>query len=303
MRPRPWLLPLAAVLAAAVACDLPGAAPPTPFVFPTPNETLTAVFAPTPTAPAVDVPSPTPPPTVAATVVTPVVAPPTATLGSLSSRPNGSVLEALHLASAPTIDGDLAEWASLPYASDRIVYGSSRWTGAGDVSAKFALGWDAAYLYLAVRVTDDKYVQVASGDDIWMGDEVEVQLDADLAGDYHTASISSDDHQLGLSAGNFGSLGPSAYRWYPQALRGSLSTSTVAGRLTSGGYDLEARIPWAVFSINPVEGARYGFALSVSDNDAVGVAAQHSMVSSVSTRKLLNPTTWGTLALGGMTPK
>jgi hypothetical protein len=78
---------------------------------------------------------------------------------------------------------------------------------------------------------------------------------------------------------------------------------TVAGKATPQGYDLEARIPWTTFSLTPAEGARYGFALSISDNDLAGTAAQQSMVSSVSTRKLTNPTTWGTLALGASAPK
>jgi hypothetical protein len=35
----------------------------------------------------------------------------------------------------------------------------------------------------------------------------------------------------------------------------------------------------------------------VSDDDKTGEAAQESLISSVGTRKLLNPTTWGTLEL------
>jgi hypothetical protein len=292
------------ILAAALACDLPGAAPPTAFVFPTPNETLTAIFAATAT-PEASASTSTPPPaaTIAATVVTPAGVPATATVSSLSTRPNGVVVQAERLDSAPAIDGNLGEWASFPFKADQIVYGASRWTGASDASAVFAVGWDASYLYLAVRVTDDKYVQVATGDDIWLGDEVEVQLDADLPGDYYTASVSADDYQIGLSAGNFGAIAPQSYRWYPSSKQVSLTTVTVAGKATSQGYDLEARIPWTTFSLTPADGARYGFALSISDNDAAGTAAQQSMVSSVVTRKLLNPTTWGTLALGGLVPK
>jgi hypothetical protein len=221
----------------------------------------------------------------------------------LSTRPNGPVLEAAWLASAPTIDGELSDWPSLPYSADKIVYGSTRWTGASDCSAVFAVGWDATYLYLGVRVTDDKYVQTASGANQWKGDQVEIQFDADLPGDFYMASLSSDDHQIGLSAGNFGSIGPQAYRWYPQAKAGSVSGATVAGKLIPTGYELEARIPWTVLGVTPADGARYGFALSVSDNDQAGTAVQQSMVSSVSTRKLLNPTTWGTLALGTTGPK
>jgi hypothetical protein len=299
MRSRPWHLPLLAGLVAAASCDLAGATPPTPFVFPTPNQTLTAVFAPTET-PVVQVGTftPTPPPTTAPTIVTPAAFVPTATLSSLSTRPNGIVLEAAWLGTLPTIDGDLADWGTLPYTGDRIVFGASDWTGAEDDSAKFGLGWDTTHLYLAVQVTDDKYVQIATGADIWRGDGVELQVDADLAADYYTASLSGDDSQVGLSLGNFGSIPPQSYRWHPQIKRGALTTVTVAGRATPRGYDLEARIPWAVFGITPTEGGRYGFALSISDNDLAGAAAQQSMVSSVSSRELTDPTSWGTLALG-----
>lgn len=304
MRLRPWILPLLATAVAAASCDLPGATPPTPFVFPTPNQTLTAVFAPTATSESpVVTDTPEAPPTAAPTVITPGAGAATATLGTLSARPNGTLIEASWLASAPNIDGDLGDWSSLPYSADKIVYGATRWTGVSDCSAVFAVGWDTSYLYLAVRVTDDKYVQTASGDNLWKGDEVEIQFDADLAVDFYTASLSSDDHQIGLSAGNFGGLAPQAYRWYPGSKAGTLSTASVAGKLIPAGYELEARIPWTALGVTPSEGARYGFALSVSDNDQAGAAVQQSMVSSVSTRKLLNPTTWGTLGLGGGTPK
>ena len=304
MRPRTWLLAPLLIVAAVISCDLPGATPPTAFVFPTPNETLTAIFAPTGT-PGVPTETPAPPTTIPPTVVTPAgpSAPATTTVGSLSTRPNGAVVVAAREEAAPAIDGDLGEWSAFPYKADQVTFGASRWTGASDNSGAFAVGWDASYFYLAVRVSDDKYVQVATGDDIWMGDEVEVQLDADLAADFYTASLSADDYQVGMSAGNFGGIPPQAYRWYPSSKQASLTTVSVAGKATPQGYDLEARIPWTTFSITPTEGARFGFALSISDNDAAGTAAQQSLVSSVSTRKLFNPTTWGTLALEGVAPK
>jgi hypothetical protein len=192
---------LLAALGATVSCALPGATPPTPFVIPTQNETLTAVFAPTQTpVVAVGTVNPAPALTEPPIVVTPGVLAPTATISTLNTRPNGAVLVAAWLGSAPTIDGELNDWSSSFFAADKIVAGASRWTGVDDASGKFALGWDATYLYVAVQVTDDKYVQVASGANMWMGDEVELQLDADLAADYYTASLSADDTQLGLSA-------------------------------------------------------------------------------------------------------
>jgi len=60
---------------------------------------------------------------------------------------------------------------------------------------------------------------------------------------------------------------------------------------------LKMAIPWELFDITPVEGRAYGFALSISDNDNAGKAVQQSMVSNVSTRSFLDPTTWGDLIL------
>lgn len=281
-------------------CTLPILAEPTPFTFPTPNLTHTALFQP--------VASATPEPAEQRTA-TPEAAPsptgpaspagPTATFAPLTSRPNGAPVTAAFLASAPTIDGDLAEWTSAAHAVDQIVFGAANWTGVSDLSGSFHIGWDDAHLYVGVRVRDDRHVQISTGRYLYRGDAVEIQLDADLPGDYHVAALNADDYQLGLSPGNFGSLPPEAYLWYPAALEGARPTVSVAARQTSDGYTLEARIPWSVFGVTPGAGKSFGFALSLSDNDQAGSALQQSMVSSVATRRLTNPTTWGTLVLGG----
>jgi hypothetical protein len=63
------------------------------------------------------------------------------------------------------------------------------------------------------------------------------------------------------------------------------------------GFYLEASIPWSTFGVTPNAGSTFGFTLSVSDNDTPGTTEQQSMISSVDTRRLTNPTTWGTLIL------
>jgi hypothetical protein len=80
-------------------------------------------------------------------------------------------------------------------------------------------------------------------------------------------------------------------------LAGSLSGVSLKAVTTTEGYNLEAMIPWTVFGVTPDAGDRFGFALSISDNDLTGAPVQQSLVSSVSTRTLTNPTTWGTLIL------
>jgi hypothetical protein len=132
---------------------------------------------------------------------------------------------------------------------------------------------------------------------MYRGDIVEVQFDADLTGDFSQAKLSLDDLQLGLSPGDFASLIPEAYRWYPVARAGTAASVRVRAQKTDSGYMLEASLPWTFVGATPSSGSRYGFALSLSDNDLPATAIQQSLVSSVRTRKLFDPTTWGTLIL------
>jgi len=201
------------------------------------------------------------------------------------------------LSAPPVIDGDLREWSTTAYtATETVPLAGNNWTGASDLSATFYIGWDVNYLYLAVSRTDDTFVQISWGRYMYRGDDVEIQLDTNLAGDYYTTYLSNDDYQIGLSPGNFGSIDTEAYRWYPRP-ESWLNSVVVKAVLTSEGYDLEAKIPWSVFGVTPVSGSRFGFALSLSDNDLVGSSTWQSMVSSVNTRRTADPTTWGTLIL------
>lgn len=295
---------LITLVAALSGCTLPGAVSPTPFVFPTPNMTHTAIFAATPS----ETPPPPTLPPVDATETVEVGAPtatstaeaalPTATSSTLSSRPNGTPITAAYFSSPPAIDGDLSDWTTTPYTANEIMpYADDDWSGASDLSATFYIGWDETYLYLGVRRTDDKFVQISWGRYMYRGDDVEIQLDADLAGDYYTAAMSNDDYQIGVSPGDFDSIAPEAYRWYPRYLESWITAAEVDATKTNGGYELEARIPWSAMSVTPIAGGRYGFALSLSDNDVAGSSTFQSMVSSVSTRELADPTTWGTLIL------
>jgi hypothetical protein len=308
MRTR-WLM-MILLASTLTACTLPGFASPTPFTFPTPNLTHTAIFAITTTNTTLP---PTLPPGATATeatitaigpAATPDVTGPTntplatVTTGALNSRPNGSPVTATFLSTPPIIDGDLSEWSTSAYiANETVPLAGDNWTGASDLSATYYIGWDVNYLYLAVSRTDDTFVQISWGRYMYRGDDIEIQLDTNLAGDYYTTYLSSDDYQIGLSPGNFGSIDSEAYRWYPRNLESWVTSVVIEAVLTKSGYDLEAKIPWSVFGVTPASGSRFGFALSLSDNDLAGASTWQSMVSSVNTRRTANPTTWGTLIL------
>jgi hypothetical protein len=296
------LLMLVALTAATLACEVPGTTSPTPFALPTPNLTLTAIFAPTDT-PTEAPPTEAAPPTLAiptftatSTVAT-TPGGPTATVNPAAGRPNGTPMNAVNLTVAPAIDGNLSDWTGVSYGVAACTYGCNLRSGDSDLSGTVFLGYDSTNLYVALQVRDDKYVQVTSGRNMYKGDDVEIQFDANLITDFTSTSLSSDDYQIGLSAGNFGTVAPNAYRWYPRSLEGTLSAVVVKAKQVADGYTLEAKIPWTVFGMTPVSGAKYGFAVSISDDDQTDTAVQQSMVSSAATRKLLNPTTWGTLIL------
>ncbi len=287
------------------SCTLPGAASPTPFAFPTPNLTLTAIFAPTASPNATQLPT-----TTAATSLietsTPLPADQTAEAGTTpitgdDVRPNGLPVTADFFSASPVIDGDLSDWDANQYSANQVTFGAGAWTGGSDASATYSLGWDSAALYVAARVTDDTFVQTASGRTLYKGDSAEVLFDADLLGDFSGSTLSSDDFQLGFSPGNFSTVEPSAYRWFPASQQGSLSSAEVRSAKTDSGYNLEIRVPWVVFGISPVSNGHYGFVFSISDDDSPGTAVQQSLVSSVGTRILTNPTSWGTLVLGPST--
>jgi len=218
--------------------------------------------------------------------------------GQQLARPNGSAV-ATRLYIPPVVDGDFSEWKLGMFAVNAVTFGSQNWSGVEDLSGSIMLGWDDANLYLAVHVVDDVYVQNTTGHHIYEGDSVEILLDTNLAGDYYTNSLSPDDYQLGmspglLSAGN----NPEAFLWYPEAFEGYRPEVLIAARDTDIGYDLEAAIPWGVFSVAPQPWSHYGFAFSISDNDKVDDILQQSLASNISTRRLTQPTTWGDLMLG-----
>jgi hypothetical protein len=242
---------------------------------------LTAVPSALPAVATADLPSPTPPPT---------------DNGPLS-RPNGLVYHAAAAAAAPVIDGNLADWPALPYAVNTPTYKPENWTGPQDNSFTFDMTWDAGYLYLAASVVDDVHVQTQHNEFIYKGDSLEILLDADLAGDFTVTHLNADDYQLGLSPGALNGDTPEAWLWFPVERSGPANAVKLAVRPAGQGYQLEAAIPWALLNVTPAGGSRYGLVVSSSDDDTPNTAQQESLISSVSTRKLVDPTTWGTLAL------
>ena len=279
-------------------------ATPAPLYFPTPDITLTEVFAnlePSPTSRIL-------PPITPSEIPAVQTSTPTATSGSVEASPTVTPqavaqnlrgkepIVAAYLAQSPVIDGDLNEWKAPGYGMHFVVWGSGNWTGEADCSGTVMVGWDEANLFLAVKVRDDVYTQPASGAYLYLGDSLEILLDTNLEADFNDKQLSSDDYQLGISPGSPLGNRIEAYLWFPRTKEGNYAVE-VGTRAAGDGYQMEIRIPWTIFNVKPEAGKYYGFAVTISDDDLTGVAAQQSMVSLASNRHLTDPTTWVDLLL------
>jgi hypothetical protein len=198
----------------------------------------------------------------------------------------------------PRIDASLEEWQFERYRIESVVYGKANHKGVNDLSGRAMVGWDETNLYLGIRVLDQKYVQNASGANLFKGDSLDILLDTDVSSDFYLAALNKDDFQLGISPGSpKPNADPEAYLWFPKSIEGSRDQIDIAARWRGDGYVVEAAIPWTVFDVKPFDGQHFGFAFSISDNDDPSKNLQESMVSYVPIRTLSDPTTWGDLTL------
>ncbi len=317
-----------ALFAASLACSVSGSEPTeaAQSVTPTANLTLTAVFSVAGTSnatqPAVvtasatsaqdnatSEPSATAEATEAATLQ-PTILPtrvflPPPSNGTTTPYPGGGPLvhpgpsvTAFYISPSPIIDGDYSDWSSITYPISNVTYGSGYYLNSDDISGSFQVGWDATHLYIGIEVVDNKFVQIANGKWLYLGDSIEILIDSDVSRDYDDTSLNFDDHHLGISPGSpQAGVPPEAYIWYPISKRGPTPVVEIAVILTSNGYKIEAAIPLSLFGIFPAADQHFGFAISISDNDAAGRYWQQTLVSNVATRRLTNPTTWGDLVL------
>jgi hypothetical protein len=200
----------------------------------------------------------------------------------------------------PTLDGNWDDWdGAMIYGANSVVYGMNKWYGEADLNSSFRVGWDNNYLYIAAKVKDDQYAQHATGQDLYLGDSLEILFDNDLYNDFYTTALNEDDYQLGISPGLGNIFGPKeAFLWFPKSSGGLRPDVKIASRLYDDGYRVEVAIPWYTFAMAPAAGQHLGFVFSASDDDAVNMNVQQSMVSSSSARRLTNPTTWNELILG-----
>jgi LCP family protein required for cell wall assembly len=215
--------------------------------------------------------------------------------------PIGELGEPVHAARVydppPTVDGDLTEWTALVYPASTATFGGQNRVDGNDVAGSWNIAWNEAYLFVAVKVKDDVFVQDAVGETLYKGDSVELWLSLDPGN--RTDTLSDREFQIGLSPGDLAKrlTGPEAYLWMPSKYKGPINDALVAARLVEGGYAIELAVPWTALRITPFAGEGFGFALAVNDNDTLNTAIQETQMSNTKGAQLRNPLTWGVLVL------
>jgi uncharacterized protein YjdB len=147
--------------------------------------------------------------------------------------------------------------------------------------------WRALYdntnLYLLVEVKDNNKFN-DSGTSWWEDDVVEIFIDGDNSKGASYDGV--NDFQLG-------------FRYNDATVRvGGNSVNRTTGIVfamqnITGGYNLEARIPWSTIGVTPAAGNRIGLDVEVDDDDNGGV--RDSQVSAFAT----NSTAWSTPSVFG----
>jgi hypothetical protein len=277
---------------AALACTAPGAQQPDTAA------TVAAVYA------TITQQANLPPLTLTALAATthPLPATPTQLVPVTPTPPDSrGALTVIHACpNAITIDAKENDWPDsvTTLNVDQVVYDPNKeWTGPADLGGTVKLCWTDSSLFVLVNVTDDVHFQTQSGENSYKGDEVELMFDADLRGDFYSATWDGDDTQLSLNPGDFGTLVPAAYRYRPPG--GSPGNIRMDARAIgkTANYKVEAEIAWGELgSTRPANARNFGLCVAVSDADHPEKApAEDTLVSHCAGLKVSDPTTWGSV--------
>jgi hypothetical protein len=201
---------------------------------------------------------------------------PSVATATVAYRPvEGPQISARRLATPPTIDGRGEDWpATAPIVADLLVAGNT-----ATVKGLWTLGWDPDNLYVVVQVVDSEVTTTNAQNParLFQGDAVTLQFGSSGA---NADGINLSPGDISLSIGPNGSGGAvsaltlgSGPAFDVDAGRAapSVKAAAVSG---SGGYTIEAAVPWSVIRMPevpgptpPAAGTQFGGNLLVDDAD------------------------------------
>lgn len=208
---------------------------------------------------------------------------------------NASPIFAYKCYTSPVIDGNLDDWEffeKFTYFNPTIK--KENYTNAQDCSGVFSSCWDENNYYFFIKVTDDVYNQPFTTNLINKGDSVVLVFDSELEKDFNIPFLNNDDYEIDFSAGdNSGSSAESFVRWPSNA---PLRNAVIASKKGSGGYIIEASIPWVNMPTATIlDETIFGFTVSILDTD--NLESTELVISSSKQFDFNNVSTLGTLIL------
>ena len=158
----------------------------------------------------------------------------------------------------PTIDGDLNEWQSRPFAW----LSPAHFGNKEDISSKSWFGWDEDYFYFATEVTDDVHNQRSVGHGLWGFDCMQMGLRPGPLSKNDSYDVATREFGFALTP-----KGPYMHQWYPENEPVDEAPISVVRRGTKTNY--EVAIPWRRISPDflPAPGAPLTGTFSVNEND------------------------------------
>lgn len=253
--------------------------------------------------------------TTAVTSTVTSTAAPTTTAAAIVAEPGVAV--AVPFTTAPAIDGDDGDWGErVEHTTDDLVFRNSLIQN-GTVarlgtngSAVVLLGWDADNLYVFASVRDDVVSQPNTGNQIWRGDAITLNIAVGDQGSDASEDPDGNDFQLTLSPGD-PAAGTAPGSVIFNGVNGRFGNdrtgvAQVAAQFPDGefAYLLEARIPWEVFGVeNPGDVPEFGALVALFDNDGEletdGVRSLQAVIlGNTPDAVFQGPSTWGSLSLG-----
>lgn len=187
------------------------------------------------------------------------------------------------------VDGDLSQWGDvaqfqaaidnpeqvimgIPYTKLYMMNQHVDWAGTNDLSARAAVKYDDANLYIAVRVWDNKVMNLARTEPIYIyeGDCIELFIDGRGPAGQGTPTYSEGVYHIKFAPSMDPALPP--FHHVSKAKRGmEIPGMEYASKLLPDGYAYVIKIPRAAFpefAFKP--GAIMGFAMHLGDQDEKG---------------------------------
>ena len=144
------------------------------------------------------------------------------------------------------------------------------WSGPDDLSAEFFGHWDAKYLYLEVRVKDDKHFNKFNA--TWEADSLQIAIDPKGNAGIQLRSpgvFGKDDIEFGIALSSKTGKTFTTVSAGPRTLLDAKDYTIVRDEKSkTTGY--RVRIPWSAMKVVPEKGRVFGMSLVLFDDDTNG---------------------------------